>query len=132
MSVLVNAAKVIYTLMDATALSNTNSTKIVELEDELSTSLRDVIAGRDEVEVAVFSEDEVLALTAICTRLAVLSGCRDLSGWVDENEGGKQSSAWDILCALAERGRLGYKEEEMVCLLLRFQIACWSDGEIAG
>uniref|UniRef100_D8Q7N8 SCD domain-containing protein n=1 Tax=Schizophyllum commune (strain H4-8 / FGSC 9210) TaxID=578458 RepID=D8Q7N8_SCHCM len=112
MSVLVNAAKVIYTLMDATALSNTNSTKIVELEDELSTSLRDVIAGRDEIEVAVFSEDEVLALTAICTRLAVLSGCRDLSGWVDENEGGKQSSAWDILMALSERGRMGHKEEE--------------------
>ncbi|KAL1748245.1 hypothetical protein HDZ31DRAFT_79792 [Schizophyllum fasciatum] len=114
MVVLVNAAKVIYSLMGATALSNTNSAKILELEDELSTSLRDVIAGRDEVEVAVFSEDEVLALTAICTRLAVLSGCRDLSGWMDENEGGKQSSAWDILMGLLERGRMGHKEEEMM------------------
>ena len=27
-----------------------NSTKILELEDELSTSLRDAIAGRDEIE----------------------------------------------------------------------------------
>ena len=62
----------------------------------------------------MFSEDEVLALMAICTRLAVLSGCRDLSGWVDENEGGKQSSAWDILMSLSERGRMGHKEEETV------------------
>ena len=65
MSVLVNAAKVIYTLMDATALSNTNSTKIVELEDELSTSLRDVIAGRDEVEVAVPAGDRYYLVSKI-------------------------------------------------------------------
>ncbi|TRM66853.1 hypothetical protein BD626DRAFT_627323 [Schizophyllum amplum] len=113
-AVLVNAVKVVSALMDATSLTNTNSAKILELEDELSTSLRDIIAGRDDIEVAVFSEDEVLALTSICTRLAILSGCRDLSGWIEENEGGKQSSAWDILMALSERGRMGNKEEEVM------------------
>jgi cohesin complex subunit SA-1/2 len=100
--------------MDATSLSNSNSTKILELEDEMSTQLRDAIAGRDELEVASFSEDEVLALSAWCTRLAVLFGTRDMTLWMEEDEGGKQSSAWDILNALVERGRLGYKEEEMV------------------
>ena len=39
----------------------------------------------------------------------------DLTAWMEEEEEGKQSSAWDIICALAERGRLGYKEEELVC-----------------
>ncbi|OBZ76095.1 Cohesin subunit psc3 [Grifola frondosa] len=112
--VLTNAAATIRHMMDATSLSNTNSTKILELEDELSTSLRDAIAGRDEVEVASFSEDEVLSLGAICARLAALSGIRNLTTWMEEDEGGKQSSAWDIISALAERGRLGYKEEEIM------------------
>ena len=103
--------------MEATSLSNSNSTKILELEDELSTQLRDAIAGRDEIEVASFSEDEVLALSALCTRLAVLAGTRNMTTWTEEDEGGKQSSAWDIINALVERGRLGYKEEEMVSFI---------------
>lgn len=102
--------------MDATSLSNANSTKILELEDELSTQLRDTIAGRDEIEVASFSEDEVLALSAWCTRLSVLAGTRNLTVWTEEDEGGKQSSAWDIINALVERGRLGYKDEETVTI----------------
>ncbi|KAF5323111.1 hypothetical protein D9611_009237 [Ephemerocybe angulata] len=111
-TVLSNAMLAIRCLMDATSLSNTNSTKILELEDELSTALRDAVAGRDEIEVASFTEDEVLSLSAIGTRLSILAGMRNMSAWIDEDEGGKQSSAWDIFSALAERGRLGYKEEE--------------------
>lgn len=106
--------------MEATSLSNTNSAKIIELEDEIATSLRDAIAGREELEVATFSEDEVLRLSAICARLAALIGIRDLTSWMEEDEGGKQSSAWDIVSALAERGRLGYKEEEMVSVSYPF------------
>jgi len=100
--------------MDTTSLSNTNNTKILELEDKLAASLRDAVAGRDELEIASFTEDEVLLLGAICARLSVLAGARDLSSWMEEDEGGKQSSAWDIVSALLERGRLGYKEEEAV------------------
>jgi cohesin complex subunit SA-1/2 len=37
-----------------------------------------------------------------------------MTAWIEENEGGKQSSAWDIISAIVERGRLGYKEEETV------------------
>ncbi|KAF8062324.1 hypothetical protein FPV67DRAFT_1508040 [Lyophyllum atratum] len=112
LNVLTHAMAAIRHFMDATSLSNTNSTKILELEDELSTILRDTVAGRDEIEVASFSEDEVLSLSALCTRLAVLFGSRNMTAWIEEDEGGKQSSAWDILNALIERGRLGYKEEE--------------------
>ncbi|KAG5728111.1 Cohesin subunit psc3 [Termitomyces sp. T112] len=111
LNVLTHAIAAIRHFMDATSLSNTNSTKILELEDELSTSLRDTVAGRDEIEVASFSEDEVLALSSLCTRLAVLFGSRNMTTWIEEDEGGKQSSAWDILNALIERGRLGYKDE---------------------
>lgn len=100
--------------MEATSLSNTNSTKILELEDELSTSLRNAVAGRDEIEITSFTEDELLSLSTVCTRLAILVGSRDMSAWIEEDEGGKQSSAWDIISALIERGRLGYNEEETV------------------
>lgn len=41
---------------------------------------------------------------------------------MDEDEGGKQSSAWDIICALVERGRLGYREEERVSSVVLFHI----------
>ncbi|KAF9011840.1 hypothetical protein BDQ17DRAFT_1396897 [Cyathus striatus] len=111
-TVLSRAMSAIRYFMDATSLSNTNSTKILELEDELSSALRDAVAGRDEIEVATFSEDEVLVLGALCTRLATLTGSRNMTIWMEEDEGGKQSSAWDIIVALAERGRLGYREEE--------------------
>jgi cohesin complex subunit SA-1/2 len=100
--------------MDATSLSNTNSTKILELEDELSTQLRDLVAGREDIETTTFSEDEVLAMSAWCMRLSVLAGARNMTAWMEEDEGGKQSSAWDIVSAHVERGRLGYKEEETV------------------
>ncbi|CAK5263770.1 unnamed protein product, partial [Mycena citricolor] len=98
-------------LMTATSLSNTNNTKILELEDELSSALHAAVGGRDEIEVATFDEDEVIALAALCARLSVLSGYRDLTGWMEEEEDGKQASALNIFHALVDRGRLGYKEE---------------------
>jgi cohesin complex subunit SA-1/2 len=116
LNVLTHAMAAIRHFMDATSLSNTNSTKILELEDELSSALRDAVARREEIEVASFTEDEVLSLGALCTRLTVLAGTRNMTGWIEEDEGGKQSSAWDIISALIERGRLGYKEEETVSL----------------
>lgn len=114
--VLSNAVATIRYMMDATSLSNTNSTKILELEEQLSSSLRDLIKGRDELEIASFSEDEVLSLTGVCTRLATLAGTRDMTSWIEEDEGGKQSNAWDIIMALVERGKLGYREEETVSI----------------
>lgn len=112
--VLKHAVMTIGHFMSATSLSNTNSTKILELEDELSSSLRDAVAGRDEIEVASFMEDEILSLGAVCARLTMLEGTREMTSWMEEDEGGKQSNAWDIMMAIAERGRLGYKEEEQV------------------
>jgi cohesin complex subunit SA-1/2 len=101
-------------LLAATSLSNQNNGKMLELEDELSSALRDAVAGREEIEVAGFDEDEVIVLGALCARLSELCGTRDMSAWMEEDEGGKQSSAWDIVSALVERGRLGYKEEAFV------------------
>lgn len=111
-TVLASAVSCITHLLSCPSLSNTNSTKILELEDELAAQLRDAVGGREEIEVAGFNEDEVLALGAVCARVCALIGTRDLCGWMEESEGGKQSCVWDIIAALVERGRLGYREEE--------------------
>lgn len=100
-------------LMSSEALANTNAKKYAELEDALFTSLRTVVAGRD-VETAGFNEDDVATLTSVCMRIGLLYNYRDLGPVMDEDEGGKQSSGWAILLALASRGSLGYKEEGKV------------------
>lgn len=101
-------------MMTVTSLSNTNSSKIVELEEELASELRDIVAGREEIEISTFSEDEIIALTAVALRARSLASMRNVSSWLQEDEGGKQSSAWDIFSALTDRGRLGHREEETV------------------
>lgn len=113
-TVLVPAVAAIQKFLSVTSLSNTNTAKILELEEELSTLLRDAIAGREELDIAAFTEDESLALGHICTRFAVLAKVRNLVPCLEEDEGGKQSSAYDIFTALADRGKLGYREEEAV------------------
>ncbi|KZT59992.1 hypothetical protein CALCODRAFT_449346 [Calocera cornea HHB12733] len=103
---------IMYLLTSGASLVNINSRKMTELEDEVFSSLRDAVAGRDELELANFEDNELHALSAVTTRLSSLFATRDLTVGMEEDEGGKQSSAWDILSALAERGRLGYKDEE--------------------
>lgn len=128
--VLTQSVDTILYMLQCTALSNTNSTKILELEDLLATSLRDAVGGRDELEIASFDEDEVRNLGVICARLKTLAGFRDMTGWMEEDEGGKQSSAWDIINALAERGKLGYKEEETVCISLCLAVLRFSGPSV--
>ncbi|KAJ4490347.1 hypothetical protein J3R30DRAFT_3693942 [Lentinula aciculospora] len=114
------AQTIISHLLVNTALSNINSEQILELEDELAGSLRDAVAGpapplsngesssqiARDIEICHLTEDEVLTLTSVIFRLRTLAGRRDMSSWMEDNEGGKQSSAWDILCAVSERARL--------------------------
>lgn len=59
-----------------------------------------------DIEVVHLTEDEILTLTSVILRLRILAGGRDMTAWMEESEGGKQSSVWDILCAIAERARL--------------------------
>ena len=110
----VHAVATISYMINATALSATNAAKIAELEEGIANSLRDAIAGSEELEVASFSEDQTRTLASICMRVALLFKARDLTVWMEEDEGGKQSSMYDILWALLERATLGYEEEEKV------------------
>lgn len=101
-------------MLSATLLSNTNNAKLLELDDELAGNLRDAVSGHAELDTATFSSEEVETLTGLTTRLARMAERRDMTAWMEDDNGGKRSSAWDIISALMERGRLGRKEEEAV------------------
>lgn len=114
--VLANAVATIRCLVEGASLSKANSTKIPELADELSNSLRDSVAGRDEGEVASFRGSELLShiwLPHLVSR----------TRWSEDYGGGKQDNAHDIVSALSERDRPEY-EEERVCSLHRTLCGC--------
>lgn len=113
-TVLRHAVATIQQLSQTTSLANTNALKVLELEDELATSVRELLAGREELDIITFTEDEVHALSAFVLRLHTLYGVRDMTSWMEEDDGGKVTRFVDVLSALTERGKLGYKEEEMM------------------
>ncbi|WRT70504.1 uncharacterized protein IL334_007502 [Kwoniella shivajii] len=107
-SVLESAIKAINHLSSNASMAAANSTKLTELQETLFASLRDEI-GSDEVALLSLEEESIDKLEAITLRILLLEKSRDLTDVMEDEEG--QSSGWDIICAFAERGRLGYKEE---------------------
>ncbi|GAA5880996.1 hypothetical protein JCM1840_007214 [Sporobolomyces johnsonii] len=108
--VLDQAVRTIIHFLSATNLSNTNQTKSTELEETLVSALRTAVADKD-IESSTFEEDELHTLTASVARVDKLSRVRNLAPSLNDTDGGKQTSAWEILDSLVNRGRLGYKEE---------------------
>ncbi|KAK4687910.1 cohesin complex subunit SA-1/2, partial [Tremellales sp. Uapishka_1] len=133
--VLSAANQAINQLHSATSLSAINTAKLSELEESLFSSLRDAIGGEDVMTLSL-DEDRVSTLEAIMLRIGLLGRSRDLSGVMEDQEGG-QSSGWDIICAFAERGKLGYKEEaklvenalQIVFLHLTWAVKSFSSGD---
>lgn len=111
--VLDQAVQTINKFNASTTLGNTNTAKMGSLEDSLASSLREAVVGKD-VESSAFEEDELLALESWLARIDKLQKITDLSGSLDDTDEGKQTSAWEIIDSLVERGRLGYKDEASV------------------
>jgi len=110
-----NAVSALRCLNDTSALSNTNSTKFSSLEEDLVNSIREVSQGRD-VETAGLTEDEIHDLGASILRLNYLFSVTDLTKSLEDDDGGRLTSAWEIIIGIASRGRLGYREETKVSL----------------
>jgi cohesin complex subunit SA-1/2 len=110
--VLVAAIQAINHLSANASMSAANAAKLLELQESLFTSLRDALNG-EEVATLALTEDQVTAMESILLRISLLERSRDLTEVMEDDEGG-QSSGWDIVCAFAERGELGYKEEAKV------------------
>ncbi len=95
-------------------MAGSNGTKLAELEETLFTSLRDAIDGEDVFTMSL-DEDRLAGLESILLRVVLLERSRDMVEVMEDVEGG-QSSGWDIICAFAERGDVGYKEEAKVSI----------------
>ncbi|KAN0066163.1 cohesin complex subunit [Thecaphora frezii] len=106
-----HAVQAIRKMMATTSLSNTNSTKLVALQESLLSALQETAQNRD-VETAVFTEDEVHLLGANILRMHMLSQVCDMTEVLEDDERGQSTSGWEIILGLAGRGRLGYREEE--------------------
>jgi len=100
-------------MLDTPALANANAKKILELEEELGTALRDAVGAR-EIETATLQEEEAKRIEGVALRVACLSSTRDMMAWMEDDEGGKQSRALDIFLALLERAKLGHEAEDKV------------------
>ena len=111
-TVLAAAMQAINHLCSNFSMANSNSTKLAELEEALFSSLRDAVDGEDVFTMSL-EEDRLAALETILLRITLLGRSRDLVDVMEDEEGG-QSSGWDIVCAFAERGDVGYKEEAKV------------------
>lgn len=99
-------------LVANSSLSSINEAKLSELHESLFASLRDVI-GSEDVALVTLEDEQISQLEAILLRITLLQRSMDLVD-VMEDEEGQQSSGWDIICAFADRGKLGYKEEATV------------------
>ncbi|KIM27792.1 hypothetical protein M408DRAFT_329747 [Serendipita vermifera MAFF 305830] len=104
-------------MLSAASLQNTNKKKIGELEEELAGILRGKAAtagsgGRRSLETATFNEDETQALDTTIYRVANLLNLRNMSAWLEEDDGGKEVRLLEIFTSLAERARLGNESED--------------------
>lgn len=107
------AYKAIQTLQAASSLNATNSTKLADFDDQLMAALREITADRD-ISTVTFEEAEIAGLESSLLRIKTVLLSRDISQLLEDDANGKQSKAWDIIMALAERGRLGFQEEVKV------------------
>lgn len=112
--VIAQAASTITAFLATNSLFAENEAKFLQLEEELSTAVRDVVAGRDDLDTEFLEDDEVHTLGSLALRVESLARSNDMSKWMDDDEDGKQSSMWNILLSLASRGGQGRKEEEWV------------------
>lgn len=110
------AVKTVRVLLGTDSLRNTNTNKMMELEETVVEALRTVVAGKD-VETSTFDDDELFALGANVARIDKIYTTHDVSLSLDDTDEGEQSSAWEIVDSLSARGRLGYKDESKVSFL---------------
>ena len=91
--------------------------KFSELQESLISSLRSAIDDGEDVATMNLDDERQSLIEVRLLRIALLFRSRDVSGMLEEEGAG--SSGWDIVCAFAQRGRLGFKEEAKVGLIGR-------------
>lgn len=99
--------------MLATAdLKAVNDVKLQELEESLVSNLHESIGDLD-VESSSLEEEQLHNIDSAMLRLRMLFPQMDIRHVFDGEEG--QAGLWETILAIADRGKLGYKEEVKVC-----------------
>lgn len=111
-SLLESIMKAIWTLNLNVSGANINNTKFSSLQDTLFENLRDLLDGED-VSLLSLEGEQILNLQSALLRLQLLQRSKNVVEVMESNEG-DQSTIWDIVCALIQRGELGFKEENSV------------------
>ena len=94
------------------SMSASNSTKSLELEESVFSSLRQAIGGEEVFSMSI-GEALIPSIQAIFMRMGLLQRSRDIVDTMESEDGG-QSSGWEIVLAFVERGEVGYREESRV------------------
>lgn len=100
------------------SLQNVNNKKISELEEDIAKDLRKAskMKSKTSLETVTLSDDDVELLELTIYRISSLFSARDLVGWMEDNDGGKQTRILDIFIGLVERAKLGNSIENQVIL----------------
>ncbi|KEI41461.1 uncharacterized protein L969DRAFT_22109 [Mixia osmundae IAM 14324] len=110
-----SAISTIAALSAASTLQSINTVKLGDLEEQLINGLYSSVDGQN-VETAQFSSDEALHLISALRRIALLSSLRDLNENLSQPTPGASSSAKSIIHSLADRGRLGFADDDEIVL----------------
>lgn len=80
----------------------------------MATNLREVLAGK-EIEQANFDDIELQSTESALLRFQAMIPFYDMREVLDVKGSAKdRNNLWDVVLALAERGKLGWKEEDRV------------------
>ncbi|KAG8849420.1 hypothetical protein FRC20_002314 [Serendipita sp. 405] len=100
------------------SLRNINKKKFAELEEELASSLRRLVgtgrASLKSLETANLNNDRLHTLSTTIYRSAAILSVKDMSAWLEDDDGGKALRILDITTSVIERAKLGHKNEDHV------------------
>jgi cohesin complex subunit SA-1/2 len=99
-------------LLATADLKVVNDAKLQELEENLVTNLHESI-GDVDVGSSSLEEEQLHNIESAMLRLRMLFPQMDIRHVFDGEEG--EASLWETILAIADRGKLGYKEEVKVC-----------------
>lgn len=108
-------------MLSTASLANTNTKKILELEEELSVALRESVSAMTDLETSALDDEELQTLDGTIYRISSLISIRDMVSWLEDDDSGQQRRPLDIVISLVERSRLGNKAENSVSTGFTFQ-----------
>jgi cohesin complex subunit SA-1/2 len=104
-------------LLGIADLKAINETKLQEFKDSLVQNVQESI-GDIDVATSSLEEEQLHNLESAVLRLRMVFPQMDIRDIYDGDDESEQTGLWETVLAIADRGKLGYREEVKVCLPL--------------